>query len=117
MLLEPEGLAHRIIDVVSDGQGQDIALIDVRGISTITDFFVIAGVASPLQFNALADRLERELKPEGHDLRARNGTKESGWVLLDFDDVIVHLFTPEMRDRYRLEELWGKESPVVHFTG
>jgi len=78
---------------------------------------VIATAQSPLQFSALADSLEKDLKPEGHDLRLREGSAASGWMLLDFGDLIVHVFSPEQRAYYRLEELWGRTSPVVRFTG
>ncbi len=77
---------------------------------------MIATALSPLQFSALGDHLERELKLQGHDLRHAEGTKSSGWVLLDFGDLIVHLFSPDQRAYYRLEELWGKASPVVRFA-
>lgn len=92
-------------------------MIDVSRVASFTDYFVIATAQSPLQFSALAEYLEKNLKPEGHDLRHAEGTAASGWVLLDFGDLIVHLFTPEQRAFYRLEELWGKNSPVVRFTG
>lgn len=78
---------------------------------------MIATAQSPLQFNALAESLEKDLKPEGHDLRLREGSADSGWMLLDFGDLIVHVFSPEQRAYYRLEELWGRTSPVVRFTG
>ena len=92
-------------------------MIDVSRTATFTDYFVIATAQSPLQFNALADYLEKDLKPQGHDLRHREGTPQSGWVLLDFGDLIVHVFSPDQRAFYRLEELWGKTNPVVRFTG
>ncbi len=92
-------------------------MIDVSRVASFTDYFVIATAQSPLQFSALAEYLEKNLKPEGHDLRHAEGTAASGWVLLDFGDLIVHLFTPEQRAFYRLEELWGKNNPVVRFTG
>jgi ribosome-associated protein len=116
-LLDAETLANRIVDVLADGQAEDIALIDVAKVSSITDYFVIASVASPLQFNALVERLGKALREESIQPRARNGAPQSGWVLLDYQDVIVHLFTPEKRAFYRLEELWGKTGPVVRFTG
>ena len=78
---------------------------------------MIVTAQSPLHFNALADHLERELATEGHDLRHKEGSSESGWLLLDFVDLIVHVFTPDKREYYRLEELWGRTTPVVRFTG
>ena len=116
-LLDAETLANRIVDVLADGQALDIALIDVAKVSSIADYFVIASVNSPLQFNALVERVGKATREAGVTHRARNGTPQSGWVLLDYTDVIVHLFTPEKREFYRLEELWGQASPVVRFTG
>lgn len=114
--LESDALAHRAIDVLSDRQALDIALLDISKTSTFTDFFVIATAQSPLHFNALADHLERELAKDGIDLRHKEGSAQSGWQLLDFGDLIVHVFTPEKREYYRLEELWGRTSQVVRFT-
>ncbi len=114
--LDPEALAQRAVDILSERKALDIALVDISRASSFTDYFVIATAQSPLQFNALADYLEKELKPEGHDLRHREGSPDSGWVLLDFGDIIVHIFSPAQRTFYRLEELWGKTSPVVRFA-
>lgn len=77
---------------------------------------MIATAQSPLQFSALQEHLEKALKPEGVELRHREGSAESGWMLLDFGGIIVHIFSPEKRDYYRLEDLWGRTSPVVRFT-
>ena len=109
-------MAQRAVDILSERKALDIALVDISRASSFTDYFVIATAQSPLQFNALADYLEKELKPEGHDLRHREGSPDSGWVLLDFGDIIVHIFSPAQRTFYRLEELWGKTSPVVRFA-
>lgn len=114
--LDSETLAHRAVDILSDHQALDIALLDISRTASFTDYFVIATAQSPLQFNALADYLEKELKPEGNDLRHKEGTPASGWMLLDFGGVIVHVFSPDQRKYYRLEELWGRTSPVVHFA-
>jgi ribosome-associated protein len=105
------------VDVLSDRQALDIALLDISKTSSFTDYFVIATAQSPLHFNALADHLERELAKEGHDLRHKEGSAESGWLLLDFGELLVHVFTQEKREYYRLEELWGRTTPVVRFTG
>jgi ribosome-associated protein len=114
--LDSEALAHLAVDVLSDHQALDIALLDISRNATFTDYFVIATAQSPLQFSALAEYLEKALKPEGHDLRHREGSADSGWMLLDFGDIIVHVFSPEQRAYYRLEELWGRTSPVVRFA-
>ena len=114
--LDSESLANKAIDVLSDRQAEDIALLDISKSVTFTDYFVIATAQSPLQFNALADNLEKELKPEGHDIRHKEGSAENGWMLLDFGDIIVHIFSPDQRAYYRLEELWGRTTPVVRFA-
>ncbi len=114
--LDSETLAQRAVDVLSDHQALDIALLDISRTASFTDYFVVATAQSPLQFNALADYLEEALKPEGHDIRHREGSPNSGWVLLDFGALIVHIFSPDQRAYYRLEELWGRTSPVVRFA-
>ena len=114
--LSPENLAQRAVDVLSEHKALDIALIDISRVTTLTYYFVIATAQSPLQFDALVEYLERDLGPRGIALRHREGSPESGWVLLDFGDLIVHLFTADQRAYYRLEELWGRTSPVVRFA-
>ena len=116
LCLDSEALANKAIDVLSDRQAEDIALLDISKSVTFTDYFVIATAQSPLQFNALAEHLEKELKPEGHDIRHKEGSAQNGWMLLDFGDVIVHIFSPDQRAYYRLEELWGRTTPVVRFA-
>ena len=115
-VLNSEALAQRAVDILSDRQALDIALLDISRTSTFTDYFVIATAQSPLQFTALEDVLEKELKKEETNLRHREGSADSGWMLLDFGPIIVHIFSPEKREYYRLEDLWGRTSPVVRFT-
>jgi ribosome-associated protein len=114
--LNPESLAQRAVDVLSEHKALDIALIDISKTASFTDYFVVATAQSPLQFSALQEYLEKDLGPEGVQLRHREGTPDSGWMLLDFGDLIVHIFSPDQRAYYRLEELWGRTSPVVRFA-
>lgn len=116
-ILNSEALAQRAVDILSDRQALDIALLDISKTATFTDYFVIATAQSPLQFNALEEELDKQLKAEGVDLRHREGSADSGWMLLDFGDLIVHIFSPDRREYYRLEDLWGRTTPVVRFTG
>lgn len=102
--------------MLSEHKALDIALIDISRTATFTDYFVIATAQSPLQFDALSDYLERDLGPQGISLRHREGSPENGWVLLDFGDLIVHLFSEDQRAYYRLEDLWGRTSTVVRFA-
>ncbi len=82
--------------------------------STFTDYFVIATVDNPRQMNALIDSLDQDLRDAGIRPRKTEGTPDSGWVLIDFGDAIVHLFSREQRTYYKLEELWAKGVSVVH---
>lgn len=115
-VLESEAVAQQAVDILSEHKASDIAMIDISKTATFTDYFVIATALSPLQFSALQDYLEKDLAPSGVDLRHREGSSDSGWMLLDFRDIIVHIFSPEQRAYYRLEELWGRTSPVVRFA-
>jgi ribosome-associated protein len=88
--------------------------MDIGKVSTFTDYFLIATANNPRQMNALIDSLDRDLRADGVNPRRTEGAADSGWVLIDFNDVIVHLFAPEERDYYNLEELWGKSVSIVH---
>lgn len=76
---------------------------------------MIATANSVRQLKALIDSLERDMKPHGVSMGLQEGDPESGWVLQDFDDVIVHLFSPEQRSFYNLEGLWSRSAPLVRF--
>jgi len=113
--LESEQIAQRLVEVLSDRQAEDIVQIDISKVSAFADYFVIATAGNVRQLNALIDTLDRELKAAGVEMSPQEGEPDSGWVLLDFDGVIVHLFSPEQRAFYRLEELWSRAAPLVRF--
>ena len=103
--------ARRAVDAASDKQGADIVLLDVRGVSGFADYMVVLTAGSVRQLNALAEDLVEAVEQAGPSLHHREGSAESGWVLLDFGDVVVHVFSEEQRDFYRLEQVWraGRE--------
>ena len=112
LLTNPADLAHRIVELLADRQAEEIVLLDVRQVASFADYFVIASAMNPRQARALVETLSKELRGEG--IRPRQeGTLDSGWVLLDYGAIIVHLFSPEMRAFYGLEELWEAATPVV----
>lgn len=111
-ILEPGDLARLIVDIVSDKKGEDILLLDTRAVSFISDYFVIATAASDRQLKAVADEIQKQLKKDRILPLGVEGKPDSGWVLLDYGSVIAHLFSPGMRDYYRLEKLW-EHAPVV----
>ena len=94
-------------------QSEDIVLLDIRGQAIFADYFVIMTAGTDRQARALRDDMVKRLKTEGVILNNREGRGDSGWVLLDFGDVIVHIFGAEQREYYRLEELWSKAPQVV----
>ena len=99
-------VARLIVDVASDKLAADVVMLDIRGISDFADYFVVATVESPRQMNSLMEDIEAAVKQGVGKLHHREGTSQGGWVLLDFSDVVVHLFRPETRDFYRIEEAW-----------
>ena len=114
--LDSNTLARQIVDIVEDKQAADIVLLDVREQTSIADFFVIATVDNERQAKAIEDdllqtlRTEQNIRPLGIEGVESRG---SGWTLVDFGDVIIHLFTEESRNHYQLEELWNKAQVVV----
>lgn len=99
--------AHKIVDALEEKKGEDIVLLDLIEVSTFTDYFVICSAASERTLQALAEEVERRVRmPRGEPGPRREGSAASGWLLLDFGGVILHLFSPETRAYYRLEELW-----------
>jgi ribosome-associated protein len=100
--------------MLEEGQGDDILLLDVREITILADYFILCSANSERQLKALAGDVSRQLKAEvGRPLHIE-GAPESGWVLIDYGDVVVHLFLPAVRAFYTLEELWRGAQTVVH---
>ena len=99
--------------MASEKQATDILLLDIRKVSSFADFFVIMTAESKRQMDALSEDMVGTLKRAGASLHHREGSLTSGWLLLDFGDVIVHVFAPEERDFYQLEELWASGRQVV----
>ena len=107
-----EELARRIASVALDRKGRDVVVLDMRGVVTYTDFLVIATGNTERQTKAIEDAIYQDLKHgEGGPRRVPErveGASEARWILMDYLDAIVHVFTPAARDYYRLETLWGE---------
>ena len=100
--------------MLEERQGSDVLLLDVREVTILADYFVICSANSERQLRALTGDLSRQLKSEvGRPLNVE-GEPESGWVLVDYGDVVVHVFMPAMREYYALEELWKGAQTIVH---
>jgi ribosome-associated protein len=111
--LEEIELAHLIVDKLEEHQATEIVMLDLREITPLADYFVICTADSERQAKALQEILREELKNE-HKTRplSTEGEPASGWTLLDYNSVVVHIFSKQARAYYRLEELW-KAAPVV----
>ena len=101
-------------DALDDKLAEDIKIIDIRSISVLADYFLIAHGNSDSQVNALVENVEEQLRKAGYPLKEREGQASGKWVLMDFGDVIIHVFDRENRLFYNLERIWkdGKEIPA-----
>lgn len=88
-------------------KAEALLMLDLQTISTIADYFLICCGASTTQVRTIAEAIEAALKTEGLRVFHREGLPESGWMLLDYGDVVMHIFLPETREFYALERLWG----------
>lgn len=104
--------ARVMVDAAGDRKAQDIVLLDVRKLSSLTDYFVICTAGVERQVRAVGEAVEEALDALAVFPYKREGQPSDGWVLLDYGDVIMHIFSPEQRDYYRLEALW-EQAPVV----
>ena len=109
MSMSPERLAITIAAHAADRKAIDIVSLDLRQVAGYTDFFVICSGNTDRQTKAIHDAVHKGLKDE-HGLLPRRveGASEARWILMDYLDVVVHVFTPDTRDFYRLEALWGE---------
>lgn len=105
--------AHRALDAVQDKKAVQIALLDVRAVSMFTDYFLLCNGESERQIKAIVDGVDETLSKLGLKRLGLEGTAESGWVLLDYSDLMIHVFTPERREFYRLDELWKDAQTIV----
>ena len=105
-------LAKKIRDILADKKGENIVIMDVHEISSVTDLFVMVSGTSAPHLKALGSEVERRLKKEGIPCAHRAGTFESHWIVLDYFSVVVHIFLPEVREYYSLERLWS-DAPTV----
>jgi ribosome-associated protein len=107
--LEPAKLAELIAGYAADVKAIDIVELDLRDVLGYTDYFVICSGGTDRQTKAIHDRINEGMKKQHGILPRRvEGLREARWILLDYLDVIVHVFTPDARDFYRLEQLWGE---------
>jgi len=107
-----EWKARRAARIAQDKRAADLVVLDVQRVSSVTDYFLICSGKSTTHLQTITDAIRSELKEEGIRPQHVEGVGESGWVLLDYGDVLVHVFLEDTRAYYSLEHLWG-DAPVV----
>lgn len=101
--MESEALAKKIMTVLEEKKATDILALDISEISTLADYFVLASAENVRQLDALEDAVEEDVRLEVN----KEGESSSGWILMDYRDIVVHLFTKEQRAFYDLEKIWS----------
>lgn len=114
----PEELAVRIAEILDAKKAEDITILKVDHLTSVTDYFVIASGRNVQAVHALYEEVtDKLLEEEGLSFRRNDGVRESRWIVIDYANIIVHLFHPEEREFYNLERLWNDGSNQVPFTG
>jgi ribosome-associated protein len=103
-----ETMKQAVIDSIEDIKGFDISAMDVRKLTSMTSYMIVASATSSRQAKAIADNVREKLKEKGYHIRGTEGEKEGEWVLVDLDDIVVHIMLPTTRAYYNLEQLWGE---------
>ncbi|HEY8353746.1 MAG TPA: ribosome silencing factor [Methylophilaceae bacterium] len=107
-MLTLEDMKLAVIDALEDIKAFDITVMDVRNLTSMTSYMIVASANSTRQAKAIADNVREKLKEKGADVRGMEGEKEGEWVLVDLDDIVVHIMVPSARAYYNLEQLWGE---------
>ena len=109
--MDSKQLADNITDLIFNKKGFDVKILDLRELTAMADYFVICSADSDTQVKAIADEIDKTLRDEGIKTWHKEGYKSLNWVLLDYVDVVVHVFKKDVRTYYNLERLWG-DAPV-----
>lgn len=104
--------AERIAELVFNKKGYDVRILDLRNLASFADFFVICSADSDTQVKAIADEIDKSLRDDGIKCWHKEGMMALNWVLLDYIDVVVHIFKKESREFYNIEKLWG-DAPFI----
>ena len=105
-------IVKQVADALEDKKAEAVTVIDIREVSSIADYFIIANGSNPNQLNAMQDAVDEAFYKNGIQAKQTEGTMNSTWILMDYNDVIVHLFSKEDRQFYNLERLW-KDGTVI----
>ncbi len=109
---DPRQLAQRVAALALELKALDVVILDLRGVADVTDCFVIASGTSDAHVRGIAHHILDELRSEGVRAHHEEGLQQGRWVLLDYVDVVVHIFHPQLREFYQLERLWSDAEVV-----
>ncbi len=104
--LSLEAMKAAVVDALEDIKAFDINVMDVRKLTTMTNYMIVASGNSTRQCKAIADNVREKLREKGFDIRSTEGEKDGEWVLVDLEDIVVHIMVPTTRAYYNLEQLW-----------
>lgn len=106
-------VARSVVNILEDKKGENIVLVDVHEISSFTDYFVFVTGTSDRMLDALAKAVSEDIDQQ-YDINSKvEGSSQTGWVVVDLGDTVVHMFSPQQRDYYRLEDLWSKGKTLL----
>ncbi len=114
--LKGKKLLNFIVRMIEEKKGRDIMIIDVRKITTLTDFFVICTADVPEHSRAIYEELKADLKEQGNILFSEDGRSTGEWIVMDYGEVIVHIMVPEKREFYNLERIWREIRPEISIS-
>ena len=106
-MMEPKELSLKVAKLLDDRKAIDVTVIDISPKASFADYFVMASAGSDRQMGALVDNVEDMLEPAGIFPKIVEGKKSSGWILMDYGDVVINVMTAEMREKYNIERIWG----------
>jgi ribosome-associated protein len=110
-----EAMKAAVIDAIDDIKGFDISVMDVRKLTSLTSYMIVASATSSRQAKAIGDNVREKVKEIGFDIRGTEGEKDGEWILVDLNEIIVHIMVPATRAYYNLEQLWSEtESRKSH---
>jgi ribosome-associated protein len=112
-VIDAADIARAAVDAAANKKADDIVLLDIREVTSMADYFVICSASTERQVKAVVEGIEQELKEDGVRPVLVEGEQSSGWVLIDFGDVVCHVFKPTEREYYRLEDLWQGAKTLV----